>query len=107
MEEILDFILDEQELLAGLSFRYIHYIDVHGGPAGPRGAQGCAKAGGVSACFSHGLVDDQAVSERELCWAGVWATFSLTKIPAVLQSGWVLLFLNRREGESRIFVGHK
>ena len=70
MEEILDFILDEQELLAGLSFRYIHYIDVHGDPAGPRGAQGCEKAGGVSACFSHGLADDQAVSGREVCWAG-------------------------------------
>lgn len=107
MEEILDFILDEQELLAGLSFRYIHCIDVNGDPAGPRGAQGCEKVGRVSACFSHSLADDQAVSGREVCWAEGWATFSLTKIPAVLQGGWVLLFLNRREGESRILLGHK
>ena len=93
--------------MAGVSFRHIHYVDVNGDPAGPRGAQDCEKAGVVSAFFSHGLADDQAVSGREVCWAGGWATFSFTKITAVLQGGWVLVFLSRREGESRKLVGHK
>lgn len=81
MEEILDFILDEQELLAGLSFRYIHCIDVNGDPAGPRGAQGCEKVGRVSACFSHSLADDQAVSEERCAGQKVGPPFPSPRSP--------------------------
>lgn len=90
--------------MAGVSFRHIHYIDVNGDPAGPRGAQDCEKAGVVSAFFSHGLADDQAVSGREVCWAGGWATFSLTKIPAVLQ-GWMGSCVPQQERRRKQKIG--